>query len=149
MSDTARRILFFRSKKTKNRYRIRGKENKMKGHQGISIFCVALLFGAVLVSPSFGQMQKVDEEELARANASVTGESVKDQGVAAEKGATVQDTVTTGNLATGNSILVPNDNAYESIGISLNIKGQETFTFRADNYRSQTVGGVTGITTHR
>ena len=121
----------------------------MKGHQGISIFCVALLFGAVLVSPSFGQMQKVDEEELARANASVTGESVKDQGVAAEKGATVQDTVTTGNLATGNSILVPNDNAYESIGISLNIKGQETFTFRVDNYRSQTVGGVTGVTPHR
>lgn len=121
----------------------------MKGRQGISIFCAALLFGAVLVSPSFGQMQKVDEEELARANASVTGESVKDQGVAAEKGATVQDTVTTGNLATGNSVLVPYDNSLESVGISLNIKGQETFTFRVDRFRSETTGGVTGVTPHR
>ena len=121
----------------------------MKGRQGISIFCVALLFGAVLVSPSFGQMQKVDEEELAQANASVTGESVKNQGVAAENGATVQDTVTTGNLATGNSVLVPYDNSLESVGISLNIKGQETFTFRVDRFRSETTGGVTGVTPHR
>lgn len=121
----------------------------MKGRQGIYIFFAALLFGAVLVSPAFGQMQKVDEEELARANASVTGESVKNQGVAAEKGASVQDSVTTGNLATGNSLLIPNDNAYESIGINLNIKGQETFTFRVDRFRSETVGGVTGVSSHR
>jgi hypothetical protein len=121
----------------------------MKGRQGISIFCVALLCCAVLVSLSFGQMKKVDEEELARANASVTGESVKSQGIAAEKGAAVQDSVTTGNLAKGESILIPSDNSYESIGISLNIKGQETFTFRVDRFRSETSGGVTGVSSHR
>ena len=121
----------------------------MKERQGISIFCVALLLCAVLVSPSFGQMMKVDEEELARANASVTGASVKNQGVAAEKGATVQDSVTTGNLAKGESVLVPYDNSLESVGISLNIKGQETFTFRVDRIHSETIGGVTGVTPHR
>ena len=120
----------------------------MKGHQGTSIFCSALLFGAVLVSPAFAQMQKVDEEELARANASVTGESVKSQGGAAEKGAAVQDTVTTGNLAR-ESVLVPSNNALESVGISLNIKGQETFTFRVDRIHSETTGGVTGVSSHR
>ena len=122
----------------------------MKGRQGISIFCVALLFGAVLVSPSFGQMQKVDEEELAQANASVTGESVKNQGVTAEKGATVQDTVVTGNVARTDTIAAPSShNLPENVGIILNIKGQETFTFRVDGIRSETTGGVTAVTPRR
>ena len=94
-------------------------------------------------------MKKVDEAELARANASVTGESVKNQGVAAEKGAAVQDSVTTGNLAKGESLLVPYDNSFESVGINLNIKGQESFTFRVDRFRSETTGGVTGVSSHR
>jgi hypothetical protein len=121
----------------------------MKGHQGTSIFCATMLFGAVLVSPAFAQMTKVDEAELARANASVTGESVKNNTIAAEKAAAVQDSVTTGNLATGESVLIPSNNALESVGISLNIKGQETFTFRVDRSRSEVTGGVTGVTPHR
>ncbi len=121
----------------------------MKGHQGTSIICTAMLFGAVLVYPAFAQMKKVDEAELARANASVTGESVKNQAVTAEKGAAVQQSVSTGNLAKGDSVLVPYDNSLESVGISLNIKGQETFTFRIDRSRSEVTGGVTGVTPHR
>ncbi|PKN88942.1 MAG: hypothetical protein CVU51_02720 [Deltaproteobacteria bacterium HGW-Deltaproteobacteria-1] len=121
----------------------------MKGHQGTSIIYATMLFGAVLVSPAFAQMTKVDEAELARANASVTGESVKNNTIAAEKAATVQESVTTGNLAKGNSVLVPYDNSLESVGISLNIKGQETFTFRVDRSRSEVTGGVTGVTPHR
>ncbi|MDD4357273.1 MAG: hypothetical protein PHN98_08490 [Smithellaceae bacterium] len=39
----------------------------------VSTFCAVLLFCAVLVSPAFAQMTKVDEEELSLTNASVTG----------------------------------------------------------------------------
>jgi len=121
----------------------------MKVNQNTSVFCAAILFCTILASPAFSQMKKVDESELAQANASVTGESIKNQTVAAEKGAAVPETVTTGNLAQGNSVLVPYNNAAESVGISLNIKGQETFTFRVDRAQSETRGGVTGVTPHR
>ncbi|MEN6508804.1 MAG: hypothetical protein ABFD63_08500 [Smithella sp.] len=49
------------------------KENKMKRKYGLAILCAVFLFCAVLVSPAFAQMTKVDEEELALTNASVTG----------------------------------------------------------------------------
>ena len=39
----------------------------------------------VLLAPAFADMEKVDEAELARTNASVTGASVKDQIVGVEK----------------------------------------------------------------
>jgi hypothetical protein len=45
----------------------------MKRNYGLTILCAVLLFCAVLASPVFAQMTKVDEEELALANASVTG----------------------------------------------------------------------------
>ena len=51
----------------------------MKGYNGPSILCAVLLFGAVLVSPTFADKEKVDKAELDRTNASVTGESAKDQ----------------------------------------------------------------------
>lgn len=57
----------------------------MKGHYEPSVICAVLLFGAVLVSPAFADMKKVDEKELSRTNASVTGASVKDQIVDVEK----------------------------------------------------------------
>jgi hypothetical protein len=51
----------------------------MKGYNGPSILFAALLFGAVLVSPTFADKEKVDKAELDRTNASMTGESAKDQ----------------------------------------------------------------------
>jgi hypothetical protein len=45
----------------------------MKKKYGLAILCAVLLFCAVLVSPAFAQMTKVDEAELAEANASLTG----------------------------------------------------------------------------
>ena len=56
-----------------------------KGYNGPSILCAALLFGALLIAPAFAEMKKDDEAEMAKANASVTGASVKDQIVYAEK----------------------------------------------------------------
>jgi hypothetical protein len=51
----------------------------MKRHNWPSILCAILLFGAVLVSPAFADMKKVDEAELARMNASLIGASNKDR----------------------------------------------------------------------
>jgi hypothetical protein len=50
----------------------------MKGYNCPSILCADLLFGAVLVSPAFAEMKKVDNAEMAKTKASVTGASVKD-----------------------------------------------------------------------
>ena len=61
------------------------KEAEMKGYNGPSILCAALLFGALLIAPAFAEMKKADESELSRTNASVTGASVKDQIVDVEK----------------------------------------------------------------
>jgi hypothetical protein len=57
----------------------------MKGYNGLSIFCAVLLFGAVLVSPAFADKKKVDEADLARINASLTGAFVKNQTADIEK----------------------------------------------------------------
>lgn len=45
----------------------------MKRNNGLSILCGALVLGAVFTFPSFAEMKKVNDTELARANASVTG----------------------------------------------------------------------------
>jgi hypothetical protein len=42
------------------------------------------MFGAVIVSPAFAEMKKVNEADLSGANASVTGASVKYQTVGVE-----------------------------------------------------------------
>jgi len=60
------------------------KEAKMKGYNGPSILCTVLMFGAVIVSPAFAEMKKVNEADLSGANASVTGASVKYQTVGVE-----------------------------------------------------------------
>ena len=57
----------------------------MKGYNVTSIVCAVLLFGAVLVSPAFADKKKVDDADLAKMNASVTGEPVKVQSVVIEK----------------------------------------------------------------
>ena len=49
----------------------------MKGYNGPSILCAIFLFGAVLVSPAFADMKKVEKKVLAQTNASVKGVSVK------------------------------------------------------------------------
>jgi hypothetical protein len=50
----------------------------MKGYVYPSILCAVFLFGAVFVSPAFAEMKKVDDAEMAKTKASVTGASVKD-----------------------------------------------------------------------
>ena len=122
----------------------------MKGHAGTSIIFAALLFGAVLVSPAFAQMKKVDDAELARTNASVTGASVTDRIAGGEKGALLQDvSVAAGTGTKGDAGFSPSVNVLESVGIGLHITGQETFKFKVDGIHSETMGGVTSVNSHR
>ena len=81
-----------------------------------------------LLAPAFADMKKVDEAELARTNASVTGDSVKDQIVVIENGV-----VNPQRLPDSESF---NTNASPSMSSSsaptfldMNINGQTTFTF--------------------
>ena len=48
----------------------------MKRHNILSILCAVLLFGAVLISPAFADMKKVNEGELAQARVSAINVSV-------------------------------------------------------------------------
>jgi hypothetical protein len=101
----------------------------MKGHNDPLILCAVLLFGAVLVSPAFAGMKKIGEAELAGANASITGASVKDQLAGVENSAvnpeTYQAAGTTVNKNTGPSQAVED----RPISLNLNIKGTTTFLF--------------------
>ena len=49
----------------------------MKEYNGTLIFCAVLLFCAVIISPAFADMKEVDEAELSKTKASVTGTPVK------------------------------------------------------------------------
>jgi hypothetical protein len=54
------------------------KEHKMKGFKGLTIFCAVLLFGAILISPAFADMDKVADKELGQTQAYVKGAPAKD-----------------------------------------------------------------------
>jgi hypothetical protein len=119
----------------------------MKRYNGTSILCAVLLFGAIIVTPAFAGMGKVDEAELAQINASVTGVSVKKQINCVEKDGTCletkQDRVTSNNVAAFSPTV--RSNTTESIILDLNIKGQKTFEFYFGGSTSITTGGITSV----
>ena len=95
----------------------------------------------VLIAPAFAEMKKVDEAELARANASVTGEAVPDQIIGVEKGAVSPETWKASGTNTADAVLSPPVST-ESAFVSLNITGQETFKFGMTGVNSTVTGGV-------
>jgi len=102
--------------------------------------------------PVLAQMKKVDDAELARTNASVTGNSVKDQATGVEKSLVRTETEQTpGILDKGgavSSLSLSKSNVMESIGLNLNINGQETFKFYYGGSTSTVTGGVKAVTPH-
>ena len=100
----------------------------------------------VLLSPAFADMEKVDEAELARANASVTGASVNDQIVSVEKNVVSQETCQTCGTDTGGAVFSPSVSKETNV-VSLNIKGQGTFNFIFGGWNSNMTGGVTSVKT--
>jgi len=118
-------------------------ETEMKEHNGPSIICAVLLFGAVLVSPAFAERQKVDESELARTNASVTGAPVKNQVDDVDKDAVRRETEQTGSTFDNEAVgLSP---AATVQGHGLNINGQQTSNVYFGGSNSNMTGGIISI----
>lgn len=110
------------------------------------IIIAILLYGAILLSQAFAEMKKVDEAELARTNASVTGTSVNDQTAGVEKATARQDMVQTFTASDkGEAFISPSTKVMEGIGISLNVRGQETFRFLVGGISTTTTGGITNV----
>ena len=101
----------------------------------------------VFLSPAFADMKKVDEAELARANASVTGASVQDQIVGVEKGAVSPETCQACGTGKEDVVFSPSESK-ETNFVSLNIKGQGTFNFIFGGWNSNMTGGITSVKTH-
>jgi hypothetical protein len=124
------------------------KETEMKEHNGPSIICAVLLFGAVLVSTAFADMKKVDERELARANASVTGASVKDPVVGVAKvEVNPPDSLQVSDTLNKDAVFPTPSVSKTMDSIGLNINGQPTFQFYYGG-SSSTTGGITSVKTH-
>ena len=119
----------------------------MKEHNGPSIICAVLLFGAVLVSPAFAEKQKVDEAELARTNASVTGAFVKDQVAGVDKDSIRRETLQTDSTLDKEAVVLSPAASKTMQGLGLNINGQPTFQFYYGG-SSSTTGGITSVKTH-
>jgi hypothetical protein len=138
------------SGKTADGFRMpRGKEYEMKKNCGLSIFCAALLSGALFIFPVSAEMKKIDEAELARTNASITGPAVKDRTFSAHRGANragTEQAIVTSDKATSLSPLSANK-AMEGVSLNLNISGQETWQFNFGSYNTNYYGGISGVRT--
>jgi|GEM_PF-1427398 len=101
----------------------------------------------VLVAPVFADMAKVDEEELARTKASVTGTPIKNLNCVEKDGTcseTKQDLVTSDKVADVSS---PALKGITSGVIDLNqhINDQTTFQFHFGGASTITTGGITSV----
>jgi hypothetical protein len=119
----------------------------MKGYNGLSILCAVLLFSAVLVSPAFAEKKKVDDADLARMNASVTGAPVKTQIIVIEKDednleilqAREKEMLKT-DIGSSPSVT----KTTEPISKNQNINGQ-TYQFSFGASTLNTTGGITSV----
>ena len=118
----------------------------MKIKNGLLIIVAVCLYGAVLLSLAYAEMKKVDESELSRINASVTGATMTDRTAGIEKSMSRQETVqTVANVDKGEAFVTPSVRTMENLGISLNVRGQETFRFQTTGVSASTTGGATGV----
>ncbi|MEN6509419.1 MAG: hypothetical protein ABFD63_11670 [Smithella sp.] len=69
---------FFYRNEADELWALQRKEYKMKGYKSLTIFCAVLLFGAILISPAFADMDKVADKELGQTQAYVKGSPSKD-----------------------------------------------------------------------
>ena len=96
----------------------------------------------VLLAPAFADMDKVDEAELARTNASVTGVSVKNQIVGVEKDVINPERLQVSETFNKDDGYSPSVSKAEGTGVNLNINGQTTFQFSFGPSTSNVTGGT-------
>jgi hypothetical protein len=107
----------------------------------------------VILAPVFADMKKIDETELARTNASVTGKSIKNRINCVEKNGvceeTKQDRVNTDKVAAVSYPAVINTTE-AIIDKSMNINGNEVFQFgMSGTYSNKVSGGIiTSVQSH-
>ena len=125
----------------------------MKGYNSLSILCAVLLFGAVLVSPTFANKEKIDDAELALTNLPVTGTSIKKPINCVEKNGICEeiklDRVTSGKVAAVSSPAEINTTS-GIIDKSMMLGGDTAFTFgMGASTTSNRVGGtITTVQPH-
>ena len=99
------------------------------------------------LAPAFADMKKVDEAELARANASVTGASVKDQTGVVEKAAVSPELWRdSGTLDKDGAVISPSLGKAEGTSVDMNINGQGTLHFYRGETNMNMTGGITSVT---
>jgi hypothetical protein len=92
----------------------------------------------VFLSPAFADMKKVDEAELARTNASVTGAPVKDWNASAVSADGTFD----------KTVLVSSPPNSKGFSLNLPSLGPETWTYNFGAYDPNYVGILTGVKSH-
>ncbi len=120
----------------------------MKMQNGFLIFGAVLLYGTILLSPAFADMKKANDQELAQANASVTGETVKDPKNAAAKASLTQDFAQTGAVTVGDAFVPTSIGGIDTMTLILNISGQETFRYSIGGVTTISTGGITSVKPH-
>jgi len=116
--------------------------------------CSLIILGSVffhcitLVWSASAEMRKVNDAELARMNVSVTSTSARERHISVDKSEARQLTekmVVNYDKEVDFSSSVK---VMESIGLTLNIKGQETFRYEFGGASSNTIGGIIGVKSH-
>jgi len=98
----------------------------------------------VFLAPAFADMKNVDEAELAKTNASVTGASEKDQIFDAEKNmVNPETTLKVRDTINKDANISPsvNDTTIAPTSLDMNVNGQTTFTFGFGGATSNVTGG--------
>mgnify|MGYP001279876733 CR=1 FL=1 len=118
----------------------------MKIKKSFFIALMTLLGITFFLSAGLAAMEKVDEKELAGTNASVVVIPLQNKGSAIERIPSWQDTASTPATAEkGDAFTSQGVKGMEGLGISLNVKGQETFKFQVGGVSTITTGGVTHV----
>ena len=115
-----------------------------------SIISLLFLIGAILYSPASAEMKKVDEAELARTNAPMSGSaSIKNRNTDA-KGNVIRVETEPAIIIADKGISplsMSGQKAMEGGSLNLNISGQETWQFNFGGFNANYYGGITGVKT--
>jgi hypothetical protein len=120
----------------------------MKRRCGLFTVC-ALLYGALFFSTSLPDLPKVDDDELARANASVTGAAHRNRKDHLEKEAVLSDKSLNSTLQEQNQVAMPPILRTEWSGLDLRIDNHTTWTYDFNTLNPNYVGSSRGVTTRR